>query len=86
MSDEINELNLLLAKLNTTIEVNEEKLRNKVDNAEFLKEMVLRDKDIYKDIEKLKNKVDKLNDRITGLYLKIAGATGIIVGIIELLS
>ena len=77
MSSEVDQIKLLLANLNTTIEVNEEKLKNKVGKAEFLTEMVERDKSIYAAIE-------KANDRINGLYIKIAGAAGLIVGIIEL--
>lgn len=79
MSNEITELKLLLAELNTVIAVSEEKLTNKLDETDFLKQMSERDKALYTAIE-------KVNDRVNGLYLKVAGASGIVVGIIEFIA
>ena len=79
MSDEVNELKLLLKDLNTVISVNEKELEGKLDEVQFLKDMIVWDKDIRKE-------VDKVNARLTGLYLKVAGASGAIVGIIELIA
>lgn len=79
MSNEINELKLLLAELNTVIAVSEEKLTNKLDEAEFLKRMSERDGKLYAAI-------NKINDRLNGLYVKVVGASGAVVGIIELIT
>ncbi len=79
MSNDITELKLLLAELNTIIAVSEEKLNNKLGKTEFLEELKERDDDFY-------TAIDKVNDRINGLYFKVAGASGLIVGIIEILA
>jgi hypothetical protein len=79
VSDEINELKLLLAQLNTVVAVNDEKLVNKLEKVEFLEKIATRDAALYAAI-------GKVNDRINGIYLKVAGASGIIVGAIELVA
>ena len=76
MSEEISELKLLLSKLNTIVAVNDEKLTNKLEKVEFLEKIASRDAAIYA-------AVARVNERVNGLYLKVAGASAIIVGIIE---
>lgn len=72
-----SDLRVILEGLSGEITLGEERLKSKLDTTEYLK-------DTIKTTTITNKKIEELHIRINGLYLKIAGATGILVGLLEL--
>lgn len=79
MSAELNEIKVLLAEISGEIALSEERIKNKVEKTEFLEKM----QELKEEVMPVIRKVDK---RIDGLYIKVTGASGILVTIIELIA
>ena len=96
MSEEFNELKVLLAELAGEIRLGEEKLRNKATTLELNQEVQLLTAKMYTIIDTLERELEvkikgngtdikAVDKRLNNLYLKIAGATTILVALIELI-
>ena len=95
MSEEFNQLKVLLAELSGEIRLGEEKLRNKATTLELNQEVQLLTAKMYTIINTLEKELEikikgngtdikAVDKRLNNLYLKIAGATTILVALIEL--
>jgi len=96
MSDEINNIKILLEKIIGEIKLGEERLENKATKLELNQTEQLLTAKMYQilgeyenelkgEIEKLEKEDKTLDKRLTGLYLKIFGSTTFFVVIIELI-
>jgi len=77
MTVELTQIKVLLQKLVGEIELSEEKIRNKLSTTEFLVQTQNNKDEIYESIRA----VDK---RVTSLYIKVAGLSSFISGLIAL--
>lgn len=96
MSDEINEIKLLLEKITYEIKLGEERLENKATKLELNQLEQLITAKMYQILGQYENdtkdELDKLEDtdkdfdkRLTKLYLKIFGGSTILVVILEII-
>lgn len=94
MADEIetaiNDIKVILTQITGEINVGEERLANKATKLELHQEIQVLEDKLYasiRSVEKtLKADIKELNDKVTGIYIKVAGFSGIVVGIIELIA
>ena len=83
MADSIE---VLLEKISSEIKLGEERLSGKQGKIEFLEEKEELKTEFYKAIARTEKKLDAVNTRVNGLYIKVGGFSGVIVGIIELIA
>lgn len=78
-SKELNEIKVLLAQISGEINLSEEIVANKATKLEVVEKLNALESKVFTAIR-------RVDGRINGLYIKIAGASGIIVGIVELIA
>lgn len=74
---DLADLRVILEGISGEISLGEERLKSKLDSTEYLKDMIATAKETNKQLA-------ALHTRINGLYIKIAGASGVIVALVEL--
>lgn len=79
MSGDVDALKNLLTELRGEINLGEEKLNSKMNEADYLREKEVLKADFYRALK-------AVDDRINGLYIKVAAFSSIIVGIIEVVA